>query len=371
MWMILWSNYANILLFLIPIAYAGRFLHWPPELVLILNGLSMLPLSLLIALATEELSTKLGPTVSGVLNYSFGNAGTVIISCVLLKRGEILVVQTSLLGAIVFNLLAVMGCQYLASGIRRSKALFNETIASVNGSVLLLPAANIALPAILRQVQGERSVVLVSRQLAITSIVTYLALLFFQFRSHAKLYDSYSMDGEGEEEEEEEVKEPELLLPPAAFVLLATATAALAAASEFFVDTLDDVTAHHGISRTFIGFIFLPLVSNAVSHLTEIGDAWRNKLDKASVMAIGCSIQIAMFIIPLTILVGWAIQQDMTLNFDVFLNASAFIAVLLLNSVTQHGKSNFMEGMLLLNCYLGIAASASCYPAGAGDGQGK
>lgn len=242
----------------------GRFRHWQPELVLILNGLPMLPLSLLIALVTEELSTKLGPTVSGVLNYSFGNAGTVIISCVLLKRGEMLAVQTSLLGAILFNLLAVMGCQYLASGIRRQESCFHETIASVDGSVLLLSAANIALPAVLRQVQGERSVVLVSRQLAITSMATYLALLYFQFKSHSRLFDAEETD-----EDDEEGQEPQMLPPLGAFVLLSTATVVLAAATGFFVDTLDEVTSRHDISRTFIRFIFLPLVSNAVTHLTD------------------------------------------------------------------------------------------------------
>lgn len=107
-----------------------------------------------------------------------------------------------------------------------------------------------------------------------------------------------------------------------------------------------------------------------MAHFTEIGDAWRDKLDKATTTAVGCSVQLALFIIPLTVVVGWGINKDMTLNFDVFLNASAFIAVLLLNSVTQNGKSNFMEGVLLLNCYFGIALGAYFYPAGVGDGQG-
>lgn len=361
-WLILRSNHANLFLIFIPIGYVGRIVHWPAETVLVLNGLAMLPLTQLVALSTEELGARLGDPVADVLSYSFGNAGTIIISCILLRRNETLVVQTSLLGAMVFNLLAVMGCLYLVGGINRMEQAFNMTMAQLNGSVLILSIGTITLPAILRQVQGEESVVIVSRQLAITSIMIYFSLLIFQFWSHRRLFEVETCSDSLEEEE--------LSLPPlTALSLLTISTATLTAATEFFVDTLDDVTARHGISRTFIGFIFLPLVSNALAHFAEVGDAFRDRMDKAATVAIGCTVQIALFILPVSVLVGWAISADMTLKFDVFLNASAFLAILLLNSVTQNGKSNFLEGLLLLNCYLGIAVAAFFYPAGAGDGE--
>lgn len=363
---VLRSNYANVLLLLLPLAYAGRALHWPSEVVLILNGLSMLPLTLLVALGTEELGTNIGPTFAALMAYSFGNVGTIIISCILLRRGEILVVQTSLLGAIVFNLLVVVGCQYITTGIRREQSRFHETMASVNGSTLLLAMANIALPAVLRQVQDEGSVIKVSRGLAIMLIPLYAIMLFFRFWSHSRRLELAPW-----EDDEEEEEEPSILAAIPALALLIAATTALTANTEFFVDTLDDVTSHHDISRTFIGFIFLPLVSNALSHFTELGDAWRDKMDKAANVAFGCSVQIALFILPLSVLVGWALKQNMALNFDIFLNASAFIAVLLVNAVTQNGKSNYFEGCLLLNCYLGIAIGAFFYPAGVGDGKGR
>ncbi|KAI9739314.1 MAG: hypothetical protein M1834_007527 [Cirrosporium novae-zelandiae] len=309
-WIVLFSNYANLLLLLIPFAFVGRALCWPNEAVLILNGVIMLPFTLMVAIATEQLGTRLGLGFAGVLSYSFSNAGTIIVSCVLLNRGETLVVQTSLLGAIVFNLLAIMSCQYVAGGIAYSEQDFNSTVANVNGSVLPLSASSITLPAILRQVQGEESVVVVSRQLAISSLVIYVALLFFQSKTHASFYDP---EGAWDSIIEERESELRMLSPPPAFILLIAATAMLTAATEFFVDALNDATAHHSISRTFIGFIFLPLVSNAMSYITEVRDAWKNKMDKASIMSIGCSIQIALFIIPVTVLVGWGIGKDMTL----------------------------------------------------------
>lgn len=321
-------------------------------------------------MGAEELGVALGHAVAGLLNYSFANAGTIIISCILLQRGEVLVVQTSLLGAIVFNLLVVMGCQYVAGGLKYAEQAFNTTMAQVNSSVLILSIGNITIPAILKQVQGEESVMIVSRQLAVCSILIYLALLGFQFKTHYYLFEEVDYDSADNISNRLEMSGASLA-PFAAIILLGSSTVALTVATQFFVDTLNDVTARHGISRTFIGFIFLPMVSNALSHFTEIGDAWRNKLDKASKVAIGCTIQIALFIIPVSVLVGWAIGKDMTLNFDVFLNASAFIAILLLNSVMQNGKSNIVEGVLLLNCYLGIAVGAFFYPAGAGDGEGR
>lgn len=363
-WIILESKYANVLLLLLPVAYIAQALHWPSEAILVLNGLPIVPLSLLIALGVEELSAKIGDTFAQIMAYSFGNAGTIIICGILLRRGEVLVVQTSLLGAIVFNLLAVVGFQYLASGIRRSESQMNETAARTHGSALLLSVANIALPAVLRQVQDEDSVIKVSRILAIMLSAIYLLMLVFRLRTHYNLLEGYSPD-----ENEDDTHDTRLLAPIAATTLLTAATAALTVCMQFFVDTLDDVTDHHDISRTFIGFIFLPFVSNAVSHFTDVGDAWANKMDKATSVAIGCSLQISLFILPVTVLTGWAIGRDMTLNFDVFLNASAFIAVLLVNAVTYSGRSNYFEGCLLLNCYIGIAASAFFYPAGSGDGE--
>ena len=327
----------------------------------------MLPLSLLITLATEELSAKIGPTFARLMSYSFGNVGTIIISCVLLKRGEILVVQTSLLGAIVFNLLVVVGCQYIATGIRREESRMNETVANLNGSALLLAMANIALPAVLRQVQDEASVIRVSRVQAIMLLILYVIMLLFRFKSHYRLFDVK----EWEDDDDEDKNNPRMLAPIPALVLLVAATACLTVNTEFFVDTLDRVTSHHDISRTFIGFIFLPLVSNALTHFTDIGDAWGDKMDKAADMAFGCSLQIALFILPLSVLVGWSLKTNMTMNFDIFLNASAFIAVLLVNAVTQNGRSNYFEGCLLLNCYIGIAVAAFFYPAGLGDGEGR
>ena len=133
----------------------------------------MLPLTQLVALSTEGLGAQLGDPVADMLSYSFGNAGTIIISCILLRGHETLVVQTSLLGTIVFNLLAVMGCLYLVGGITRSEQVYNMTMAQVNASVLILSIGTITLSAILRQVQGKESVAIVSRQIAITSIVIY------------------------------------------------------------------------------------------------------------------------------------------------------------------------------------------------------
>lgn len=362
-WIILRSNYANVLLLLLPLAYARQALHWPSEVVLVLNGLPMLPLTILMALSTEESSAKIGPSFAALMAYSFGNVGTIITSCALIKRGEILVVQTSLLGAIVFNLLAVVGCQYVASGIKRGGSRVTKTVASVHGSALLLAMANVALPAVLRRVQDEDSVVRVSRGLAVMLIMVYVTMLVFRFRSHCHWWERevQDLDEYGEN----------ILAPIPALVLLIAATTSLTLNTEFFVDTLDNVTSHHDVSRTFVGFIFLPLFSNALSHFTDIGDAYQDKMDEAANAAFGCSLQILLFILPLSVLVGWALRQDMTMNFDIFLNASAFTAVLLVNSVTQNGKSNYFEGCLLLNCYIGIAVAAFFYPAGVGDGHGR
>jgi len=180
-------------------------------------------------------------------------------------------------------------------------------------------------------------------------LIVYGLFLFFQLKTHQQYYKD-----EGDDEEEEEY--PEITMP-FALMALAIVTVFVAICSDFLVDSLDEVTDVWGISETFAGMILLPIVGNAAEHLTAVTVAMKNKLNLSIGVAVGSSQQIAMMVVPLLVILGWIIDQPMSLYFDVFETAVLFMTVIVVHSIIMDGESNWLEGAMLLSvyCILGIA----------------
>ncbi|KAI0199809.1 Sodium/calcium exchanger protein-domain-containing protein [Astrocystis sublimbata] len=152
---------------------------------------------------------------------------------------------------------------------------------------------------------------------------------------------------------------------PAAIIMLLITTALVAVCAEFLVDSIEDVVASSSIKEIFIGLIILPIVGNAAEHVTAITVAMKNKMDLAIGVAIGSSIQIALFITPLVVIIGWIINQPMTLYFTLFETVSLFVSTFIINFLILDGRSNYLEGALLVATYVIIAIIAFFYPEGA------
>lgn len=274
-----------------------------------------------------------------------------------------------MLGSILSNILLVLGCCFIASGVRRGESTFNETVASTMSSLMAVAATSLIIPATMYAALSNSSkdsvanILILSRGTAIIMLILYVLYLVFQLKTHAKLFDAEQQEGE----EGGEGQEPEILGPIPATICLVLVTVLVAVCAEYLVDSIDSIVASSGVSKTFIGLILLPIVGNAAEHVTAVVVAYKDKMDLAIGVAIGSSMQIALFVTPFLVILGWIIGQEMTLHFQGFETVVFFLSVLVVNYLIQDGKSNYLEGCMCLGTYIIIALAFWVYPEDAGD----
>ncbi len=214
---------------------------------------------------------------------------------------------------------------------------------AVSSASLIIPATLYA--AISSSKSGsEDNIAILSHGTAIILLILYILYLYFQLKSHAHLFDEESHG----EEDDEEHHEGETLAPVAAGVVLLVVTVIVAICAEYLVGSIDAIVETAHISRTFVGLILIPIVGNAAEHVTAVVVAYKDKMDLAVGVAIGSSMQIALFVTPFMVILGWIIGQPMTLHFQGFETVVFFLSVLVVNYLIQDGKSNYLEGAMCL-----------------------
>ena len=361
--LVLLSNYVNVLLIFVPLGIIAELVHWSPVVVFTLNFLAIIPLASLLSFATEELALEVGETLGGLLNASFGNAVELIVSVIALVRGELRIVQASMLGSILSNILLVLGMCFFAGGVYYKEQEFNMTAAqamaglmAVATSSLLLPAAfHLALPA---NTNLDTEVLFLSRGTAILMLIIYVLFLFFQLRTHAEFFKAAANEEAGDDEEQEQARISWVISAG----LLVGLTVVVSFCADFLVGSIDSIVEQTGISKTFVGLILIPIVGNAAEHVTAVVCACKNKMDLAIGVSLGSSLQIAIFMTPFLVVLGWAIGQPLSLYFKSFETITMFVAVLVVNYTIQDGKSNWLEGAQLMGTYIIIALAFYIYP---------
>ena len=346
----------SALLVFLPISIAAHFLHWGSSIIFITSGLAIIPLAAWMGTATEEISVVLGPNLGGLLNATFGNATELIIGIVALNAGLIDVVKASITGSIIGNLLLVMGLSMFLGGLRFKEQEFPPIVARLNASAMNLAVIAILLPTALNVTSpgiAEPIMQKLSSAVAIVLMAVYVLTLIFSMKTHTYLYDVAIVEEEDENQENTPDK-PNILLWVG--VLLA-ATLAVALESELLVDTLEEATASLGLTALFTGVILVPIIGNAAEHATAVTVAMKNKMDLSVSVAVGSSLQIALFVAPVLVLAGLILGQPMDLNFNPFELIAVAVSVFIANSISSDGKSNWLEGILLLAAYtvLGFA----------------
>lgn len=282
------------------------------------------------------------------------------VSVIALRDGEIRIVQASMLGSILSNILLVLGCCFLAGGIKHREQSFNSTVASTMSSLMAVATASLIIPATLYSVMSDShgqdaKINILSHGTAIILLLIYVAYLFFQLKTHADLFE----DAEAQEGDQQE---PELLGPWAAGACLVIVTLLVAVCADYLVGSIDSIVEKAHISKTFIGLILIPIVGNAAEHVTAVIVAYKNKMDLAIGVAIGSSLQIAIFVTPFLVILGWIMGQPMTLHFETFETVAFFLASLVVILLIQDGKSNWLEGLLCLGMYFIIALAFYVLP---------
>lgn len=344
----IFCRWISLLLVFVPLGIASHWLHWGSAASFCCNFAAIVPLAAILGAATESLAVHTGQMVGGLLNATFGNAVEMIVTISAVKAGLVSVVQGSLLGSILSNLLLVLGMAFFAAGIKTKESRFNSAGASANMSCLCLGSLALALPTIYNHIPhtAAEDVLMISRISSIVIGAVYVMFLIFQLHTHAELFGGSA----GEEEEEE----PPLTVWSSACLLL-VATITVAVCSEYLVDSIEGVTEEYGLPKAFIGVILLPIVGNAAEHVTAVTVATKGKMDLALGVAIGSSTQIALFVVPFAVIVGWIVDVPMSLDFRSFDSTVLLLSVILASGMLQDGSSNWLEGAMLMATYLLIA----------------
>jgi Ca2+:H+ antiporter len=349
------ANALNLLLVFVPVALAAEYLlHWGPVAIFIVSCLAVIPLAGVMGHATEEIADRVGEGVGGLLNATFGNAAELIIAIVALKAGLHDLVKASITGSIIGNILLVFGLSALTGGLRFEKQRFNKTAASLGSTLLVLSAIGLLVPAIFHMIVGIKSEEReLSLEISVVLMVTYLASLVFTLRTHRHLY----MGDTGEDPRAEKEAHSGAKLTPAILKLVA-ATVGVALMAELLVEAASKTAESLGWSEVFVGVILVAVIGNAAEHSTAVIMALKNRMDAAINIAVGSSIQVALFVAPLLLFLSYAIgPHPMDLLFTRLEVASVAMAVISMAFISQDGESNWMEGVQLLAVYviLGIA----------------
>lgn len=337
----------SLMLLFIPVGYAAHYQNWDPPFIFGFNFLAVVPLAWLIGKSTEDVAAACGQTLGGLLNATFGNTVEMLICVAGIMNDEIAVVQCTLLGSILSNLLLVLGTAFLVGGVWYTSQKYSQAGAATQCSLMYMAVFAIGLPtiyaSILPQDVEQQHMLHVSRWTSVFLLITYCAYLYFQLGSHSSIFEE-----EGGSDEED----PPDLSPCSAAILLAIATFVTSGATEFLVGAIKGTVATWDLSQEFIGIIMLPIIGNAAEHYTAITVAARNKMDLSMGVAAGSSCQMALLVTPVTVLVGWGLGKEMTLNFHPFQLCVLYLAVHLVSVILHNGTSNWLEGMMLLITYL-------------------
>ncbi|MBC2478583.1 calcium/proton exchanger, partial [Clostridium beijerinckii] len=338
-------KFLKYLLIFIPISFVAEFLHASPTIMFVLAALSIVPLAGVMGEGTEEISFYSGPKIGGFLNGTFGNATELIISFFALRQGLFEVVKSSIAGAVIGNILLVLGASMLAGGLKYKTQSFNKKVVEVSSSMLLFAVVGLCVPALFTHTVDPSLLNTryegLSIVVAVIMLIIYVLSLVFSFFTHKDIY-SVNLEEEGS-------ANPKWSLKKAILVLI-IATVLIAIESEFLVSGIESVTKSLGLSEFFVGIIIIPIIGNAAEHSTGVIMAMKNKMDVALEIAIGSSLQIILFVAPILIFIS-LIFTPMSIVFNEFELIALIVAVFIANRVSNDGESNWLEGVQLLAVY--------------------
>lgn len=341
-----------LLLIFVPVAIALELLHVSPVWVFICSGLAVIPLAGLMGESTEHLSCHVGPGLGGLLNATFGNAAEMILALLALKAGLIEVVKASITGSILGNVLLVFGLAILTGGMRHRKQSFNSTAASLGAALLGLSAVGLMVPAAFHAIVPDpkpSSEHALSLAIAIVLFLVYGLALLFQLVTHKHLFAGEAPSHGHGSAIHWSMKR--------AVITLVAATVGVAFMAHMLIGAVEHTAHVWGMNEVFVGVILLAIIGNAAEHSTAVLVAMKNQMDLSYTIAIGSSIQIALFVAPVLLFCSYAFGQPMDLIFTPFEVAAVAMTVGVLALVALDGSSHWMEGVLLLAVYviLGIA----------------
>jgi len=348
-------------LILVPVALAVRYLAASHEtLIFVLAAIAMIPLAKLLSDSTEQTAYKTGPTLGALLNVTFGNAGELLIGFFALKAGLQQLVKASITGSILVNLLLTLGISMLAGGIRKKTLSFNPLSARTQTTMLGLAAISLVLPAAFSLLGGAATgsgVRDLSLEFSIVLAILYGLSLLFTLHTHEQLLTPHKA---------EEGDAPEGTWSTArALTTLVVSAALVAWMGEVLVGSIEAASRSLGMTELFAGLVVVAIAGNAAEATAAVRAALNNRMDLSVGIAAGSSIQVALFVAPLLVIISqWVSPRPMDLVFTPVEIVALVLAVVITSQVASDGQSNWLEGAQLLAVYVMLAVMFFYLPAG-------
>ncbi len=349
------------LLLALPVAVVVRVLGGPDVWLFVFSALAIVPLAGLMGRATENLAETLGPGIGGLLNATFGNAAELILALFALARGPEMypLVKASLTGSIIGNILLVLGVSILAGGLYHKRQSFNRTAAGMGTTLLALACVGLLMPTLYYEVfyraprltEAQRqNVESLSAEIALILAILYVLSLVFTLKTHQHLFAGPEAEvpapqGHGEASWGRRTS----------LLVLVGATAGVAVMSEFLVGSVEHAGEALGLNQVFLGVIVLAIIGNAAEHATAVVVAMKDKMDLAMTIAVGSSLQIALFVTPVLVFASMLMGQPLDLHFSPMEIVAVLVAIGALALVSQDGESHWLEGAMLLGVYAILA----------------
>jgi Ca2+:H+ antiporter len=339
-----------ILLVFVPLALSLEWFHADPLFTFIASALAIIPLAGLMGEATEQVAKHVGAGLGGLLNASFGNAAELIIAFMALRSGLHDVVKASITGSIIGNILLVLGLSMVMGGLRYKRQRFNQTAAGMGSSLLLLSAVGLVVPALFHLTAAEQGIAVereLSLEIAVVLFAIYVLNLVFSLKTHRHLFTGEAVDAHAPGERS--------WSRGLAIAILLITTVIIAVMSELLVSAMEPSATQLGLTQVFMGVILVALVGNAAEHSTAVLVAMKNHMDLAFGIAVGSSLQIALFVAPALVFVSYALGAPLDLIFTPFEVAAVTVSVLIVGFVAMDGESHWMEGIMLVGVYIILA----------------
>jgi Ca2+:H+ antiporter len=362
------SSILFLLIIFTPIAVALELVHADHIIIFVIAAIALIPLAKLIGDSTEHLSIHYGASLGSLLNVTFGNAAEIIIAIVAINAGLLDLVKASISGAILGNILLIFGLSILAGGFKYKEQFFNRENTGLQSSMLFLAIIGLAVPTVLANtvnladvgggvnVGNQISVQILSDILAFLLLAVYIAGIIFTFFTHKHVF-TQPVSSEHHQEEEEKNKESHIThwSKKKSFLVLGLSMTGVIVVSEILVGSVEATTEEFGFGELFVGAIIVGIVGNAAEHSSAIILARKGKIDLSIGIAAGSGTQIALFVVPILVIAGIIMNKPFTLVFTLFELATIFLAAIILNLISNDGKSNWFEGIMLTVVYIIIA----------------
>lgn len=350
------SSAIYFLLVFAPIAVVLNLVGADHLILFAMAIIGLIPLAKLIGDSTEHLATHYGATLGSLLNVTFGNAAEIIISVVAINAGLIELVKASITGSILGNIMLIFGLSLIAGGVKHKEQIFNRENAGLQSSLIFLAIIGLAIPTILSttvlkpiDLESQLKLQILSDVLAIVLICVYVAGILFTFFTHKHLFVAPGGADEVLEQTHNRWSKRK------SFLVLGASMVGVVAVSEILVGSVEETSKQFGFGELFVGAIIVGIVGNAAEHSSAILLARKGKIDLSIGIAAGSGTQIALFVVPILVMVGIILGQPFTLEFTLYELATLFLAAIIMNLIAHDGKSNWFEGIMLTAVYLIIA----------------